>query len=180
MNINESAIGSNQGENSSSCRHLYLRRGTEGIAASCIHCNMHFRLAWTSTKKEIVRPATRNLILAFAGVALLVASQLLGLQLGAFPISSIFLMIAVLFFTRAVLGGFELWARHGFIPGILGPIVRRNWLNPLPPKPYITTLSSVRFPIDLRTYRLFEPGDTLLIEHLRWSRLPVAIYKGGN
>ena len=84
----------------------------------------------------------------------------------------------MLFFTRTLLGGFELYARHGFVPGRLGPIARRHPFNPLPPKPYVTALGRVRFPIDLSTYRMFEEGDTLLIEHLRWSRLPVAIYKG--
>ena len=170
--------GSGQIDSSGNCRHLYLKRGSDAIAASCIHCNMQFKLEWTSVRKDLIRPATRNLALAFTATALLVVSQLFGLQLGAFPISSVFLMIAVLFFTRSVLGGFELWTRHGFVPGRLGPIVRRNRINPLPPKPYVTTLGPVRVPIELATYRLFDPGDTLLIEHLRWSRIPVAIYKG--
>ena len=178
MKMNQRAAG--QIDNTGNCRHLYLRRGHQDIAASCIHCNMQFKLVWTSIRKDLIRPATRSLIFALTATVVLVISQLLGLQLGAFPISSVFLMIAVLFFTRSVLGGFELWTRHGFIPGILGPIVRRNRINPLPPKPYITTLGAVRFPIDLSTYRLFEQGDTLLIEHLRWSRVPVAIYKGST
>ncbi len=162
-----------QTDESGDCRHLYLTRD-----ATCVHCGVQFRLAWASERRALLRPTTRNLVIALASVALLAVSQLLGVQVQGFQVSSIFLMVAVLFFTRSLLGGFELYTRHGFVPGRLGPIVRRSPYNPLPPKPYVTTLGRVRFPIDLATYQQFEPGETLLIEHLRWSRLPVAIYKG--
>lgn len=157
---------------SGECRHLYLTRD-----ATCVHCGIQFRLEWASDRKDLIKPTTRNLIFAVIAVILLAPAQ-------AFPIggtsilASVFLVIAVLFFTRTLLGGFELYVRHGFVPGKLGPIARRHPMNPLPPKPFVTALGRVRFPIDLSTYRLFEEGDTLLIEHLRWSRLPVAIYKG--
>jgi hypothetical protein len=160
-------------DESGECRHLYLTRD-----ATCVHCGMRFRLAWSSEKGELIRPATRNLAFAAVAVILLVVTQLTGLALGSLPVSSLFLMVAVLFFTRTLLGGFELYSRHGFVPGKLGGIVRRGRFNPLPPKPWVTTLGAVRFPIDLGTYQQFQLGDTLLIEHLRWSRLPVAIYQG--
>ncbi len=162
-----------QTDESGECRHLYLTRD-----ATCVHCGVQFRLAWASERRELLRPATRNLVIALASVALLAVTQVFGVAVQGFQVSSIFLMVAVLFFTRSLLGGFELYRRHGFVPGRLGPIVRRSSFNPLPPKPYVTTLGRVRFPIDLETYLQFEPGETLLIEHLRWSRLPVAIYKG--
>lgn len=162
-----------QTDEAGECRHLYLTRD-----ATCVHCGMQFRLAWESMRRDLIRPTTRNFAIAAAGVALLALSQVFGLTVGGFPLSTVFLLVAVLFFTRALLGGFEMYAKHGFVPGRLGPIVRRQRLNPLPPKPYVTSLGRVRFPIDLETYQQFEPGDTLLIEHLRWSRLPVAIYKG--
>ena len=161
-----------QTDESGECRHLYLTRD-----ATCVHCGMQFRLAWASERRDLVRPTTRNLIFAVAGISLFIPAQLFPLQ-GSSLLSSVFLVIAVLFFTRTLLGGFELYVRHGFVPGKLGPIARRHPLNPLPPKGYVTALGRVRFPIDLETYRQFEQGDTLLIEHLRWSRLPVAIYKG--
>ena len=162
-----------QTDASGECRHLYLTRD-----ATCVHCGMRFRLAWQSSRQDLLRPTTRNLVIALGGTALLVASQLFGLVVGGFPLSSVFLVVAVLFFTRSTLGGLELLGRHGFVPGRLGPIYRRGQYNPLPPKRYITNLGPVRFPIDLETYRHFKEGDTLLFEHLRWSRLPVAIYKG--
>ncbi len=157
---------------SGECRHLYLTRD-----ATCVHCGLQFRLAWSSDRKDLIRPTTRNLVFAVIAVALLVPAQAFPIG-GSSLLASVFLVVAVLFFTRTLLGGFELYARHGFVPGKLGPIARRHPLNPMPPKPYVTTLGRVRFPIDLATYRQFQEGDTLLIEHLRWSRLPVAIYKG--
>lgn len=157
---------------SGECRHLYLTGD-----ATCVHCGMQFRLAWASDRRDLVKPTTRNVIIAVIAVGLFVPAQLFPLG-GSSLLANVFLVIGVFFFTRTMLGGFELYARHGFVPGKLGPIARRHPLNPLPPKPYVTALGRVRFPIDLSTYRLFEMGDTLLIEHLRWSRLPVAIYKG--
>lgn len=157
---------------SGDCRHLYLTRD-----ATCVHCGLQFRLAWASERRDLVKPTTRNLIFAIIGVILFVPAQAFPIG-GSSILASVFLVIAVLFFTRTMLGGFALYSRHGFVPGKLGPIAKRHTFNPLPPKPYITTLGAVRFPIDLATYRQFEQGDTLLFEHLRWSRLPVAIYKG--
>ena len=159
-------------DSSGECRHLYLTGD-----ATCVHCGMQFRLAWASERRDLVWPTTRNLIFAFIGLALFVPAQAFPLG-GSSILSSFFLVMTVFFFTRTLLGGFELYTRHGFVPGRLGPIARRHPLNPLPPKGYVTTLGQVRFPIDLDAYRQFEQGDTLLIEHLRWSRLPVAIYKG--
>ena len=157
---------------SGECRHLYLTRD-----ATCVHCGMQFRLAWASERRDLVKPTTRNVMIAVVAVVLMALSLAFPLG-GSSLVANGFLVIAVYFFTRTLLGGFELYARHGFVPGKLGTIVRRHPLNPLPPKPYVTVLGRVRFPIDLAVYRLFEEGDTLLIEHLRWSRVPVAIYKG--
>ena len=163
-----------QTDESGDCRHLYLTR-----EATCVHCGIRFRLAWQSDRSHLVRPTTRNIFIGMGGAVMVAVTTLFGgVVIGGFAISTVFLMISVLFFTRGLLGGFELYAKHGFVPGKLGPIVRRSPFNPLPPKPYATSLGRVRFPIDLATYQLFEPGDTLLIEHLRWSRLPVAIYAG--
>ena len=170
-----------QTDASGECRHLYLTRNARQAeaeaqyAATCVHCGIQFRLAWQSSRPSLLWPMQRNLIIAIVGVVLMVASRLIG---QALP-ESLFLVVAVLFFTRSALGGFELFlGRHGFVPGRLGPVYRRSPYNPFPPKRYITNLGVVRFPIDLETYRRFEEGDTLLFEHLRWSRLPVAIYKG--
>ena len=110
---------------SGECRHLYLTRD-----ATCVHCGLQFRLAWSSERRDLVRPTTRNLIFAVLAALLLVPAQ--AFPIGGSPIlASVFLVLAVLFFTRTLLGGFELYARHGFVPGKLGPIARRHPLNPL-------------------------------------------------
>ena len=89
-----------------------------------------------------------------------------------------FLAVALFFFARALLGSFELFVRHGLVPGKLGPLTRRRRFNVLVPKPCVTTVGTVRFPVDLGTYRAFGPEDTVLVEHLRWSRLSLAVYRG--
>ena len=109
------------------------------------------------------------------GAGLLIAvSQASGQGLMA----TVFLILSLFFFTRTLLGSFELFAKHGFVPGKLGPLMRRGRFNLLVVKPYVTVLGGVRFPIDLETYEMFGPEDTLLVEHLRWSRLIVAVYRG--
>ena len=164
------------------CRHLYLTRGSDAemVAARCVHCGLLFRLAWQSDSADLIAPTKRNVLLAAAGLALFAGTTAFPVLLGGINISSLFLVVAVLFFTRAALGGFELRVRHGFVPGKLGPLYRRARWNPLPPKPFVTSLGPVRFPIDIETHHRFEVGDTLLFEHLRWSRMPVAIYKGAR
>ncbi len=151
------------------CRHLYLTGD-----ATCVHCGMKFRLAWASERKRLLGPALRNLLVGVGFGLLIVGAQ--AMALGA--LGTVFLMGAVLFFTRTLLGGFELYTRHGFIPGELGPVSRRSRLNPMIPKPFVTTIGTVRFPIDGDVHSQFNEGDVLLVEHLRWSRIMVAIYVG--
>ena len=151
------------------CRHLYLTGD-----ATCVHCGMKFELAWSAPRNSITFPTIRNTGIALLCTALLAASQAFGLTILGYA----FLVGTVLFFTRVLLGGLELFGKHGFVPGKLGPLVKRPVFNILLPKRYLTTVGFVRFPVDKDTHAQFNIGDTLLVEHLRWSRLPVAIYKG--
>ena len=153
----------------SECLHLYLTGD-----ATCVHCGMRFHLAWSAERGSLLRPTTRNLMFGVGSAVLMAASQAVGLGL----VQLAFMVVMIFFFTRTALGGSELYFRHGFVPGKLGRLVRRGRFNPLLPKPYVTTVGSTRFPIDLELYERFSPGDTLLVEHLRWSRLPVAVYRG--
>ncbi len=157
-------------DESGQCRHLYLTGD-----ATCAHCGMKFRLEWHSERAGLLRPTVRNLAFGAAAGALLLAAQVM---LGQGVFTALFLVAMVLFFTRTVLGGLEVFARHGFIPGTLGPLLKRARFNPLAPKPYVTHIGRVKFPIDKEAHERFKEGDTLLVEHLRWSRLPVAIYLG--
>ena len=151
------------------CRHLYLTGD-----ATCVHCGMKFDLAWTAERESLVPSSNRNLLIAAGFGVLLGVSYFMGLALPAY----LFLIGTVLFFTRGILGKWEMYQRHGFVPGKLGPLVKRPPVNVLLPKPYLTTVGIVRFPIDKETHDQFREGETLLVEHLRWSRLPVAIYRG--
>lgn len=159
-----------QNDESGECRHLYL---TGEVV--CVHCGIKFALAWASERGGLLRPSIRNLVYAGISGGLMAATQA---TLGGGPLSSLLLVATVLFFTRTFLHGLEIFGRHRFVPGVLGLIFRRSRFNILAVKPYIAMVGMLKVPIDLSTYEHFRPGDTLLIEHLRWSRLPVAIYKG--
>ena len=141
---------------------------------ACVDCGMRFRLAWTSERSALLRPTRRNLAYAVAAGLLIAASQAAGQDV----LAVVFLAVALFFFARTFLGSFELFVKHRFVAGKLGPLVRRGRFNPLVPKPYATTVGAVRFPIDRETYGMFGPEDTLLVEHLRWSRLILAVYRG--
>ncbi len=155
------------------CRHLYMQR-SEGSGATCIHCGMQFNLAWSADRRSITFPTIRNTAIMAVSGGLLAAFALLGVT----PLAYVFLMVMVLFFTRVLLGGMEMFGHHGFVPGRLGPLIKRPFWNVLIPKPYLVDVGRVRFPIDKDAYDHFKVSDTVLVEHLRWSRLPVAIYQG--
>jgi hypothetical protein len=152
------------------CLHLYLTRD-----ATCVHCGMVFKLAWQAERGWLTRPAVRNIVMGSISAAFLLVGTLGSIA----PIlTAVFLVGTVLFFTRALLGGLEMFARHGFVPGVLGALIQRRRYNLLAAKPYSAVVGRVKFPFDATVYGQFQPGDTLLVEHLRWSRLPVAIYRG--
>ncbi len=154
---------------SGQCLHLYLTGD-----ATCAHCGMKFSLAWQSERGALLRPTLKNLILGLSSGVLMVLAQSGGVSI----VGSIFLIGLVLFLTRVVLGGLEMYARHVFVPGPLGPLIKRASYNLIAPKPYMALVGAVKFPMDRETHAQFVEGDTLLVEHLRWSRLPVAIYRG--
>ena len=135
---------------------------------------MRFELAWTAERGALLLPTRHNLVYAAAAGLLIAASQATGLDLLALG----FLAVALFFFTRTFRASLELFAKHRFVPGKLGPLMRRGRFNLLVPKPYVTTVGAVRFPMDPETPKLFGADDTLLVEHLRWSRLVVAVYRG--
>lgn len=139
-----------------------------------MHCGLRFQLAWSSERGPLLLPTRKNLAYALGAGLLIAVSQASGQGLMA----TAFLILSLFFFTRTLLGSFELFAKHGFVPGKLGPLMRRGRFNLLVVKPYVTVVGGVRFPIDLATYEMFGPEDTLLVEHLRWSRLIVAVYRG--
>ncbi len=154
---------------SGQCRHLYLTR-----EATCVHCGMRFRLTWTAPQRWIVFPSARNGAITVMLVLLMAAAGTLGIG-----VATPFLLAgAVAFGLRAGLGGMELFMRHQFTPGVLGRLQARSPINILAPKRHLGWVGAVRFPMDPALHARFAEGDTLLVEYLRWSRLPVAVYRG--
>lgn len=149
--------------------HLYLTRD-----ATCVHCGMKFGLAWQADRAWLTRPLQKNLGIGF-GSFILVAGAYVG-NVGF--VAMAFLFVGIYFLVRALLGTTETFLKHRFTPGRLGMIVPRGRYNITALKPAYAFVGSVKFPVDLDLYSQFSQDETLLVEYLKWSRLPVAIYRG--
>ena len=141
--LSKSRIPDQRLDASGECLHLYLVR--DGV---CVHCGLRFELAWSSERGALLRPTRKNLAYAVGAGFLIAVSQASGQGL----MVTVFLLVSLFFFMRTLLGSFELFAKHGFVPGKLGPLMRRGRFNLLVVKPYVTVVGGVRFPIDLETY----------------------------
>lgn len=151
------------------CMHLYLTRD-----ATCVHCGMKFGLAWAAERDWLTKPLRKNLALGFGSFVVVAAAYLTSVSFVAMA----FLFIGMYFLVRALFGTAETFMKHRFVPGKLGTIVPRGKLNITALKPAYAYVGVVKFPVDLELYSQFQQGETLLIEYLRWSRMPVAIYRG--
>lgn len=151
------------------CMHLYLTRD-----AQCVHCGMQFRLAWTADRNWLTAPLRKNLGFGIASILVTVALYYLGIDY----VSVVALFASIYFMVRAVYGTAEVFMKHKFSPGKLGELVMRPRYNIIAMKPGVAFVGLQRYPMDEQTYRQFTPGDTLLVEYMRWSRMPVAIYRG--
>lgn len=151
------------------CLHLYLTRD-----ATCVHCGMKFGLAWSADRDWLTSPLRRNIM--YGGGAFLVTIALWLLTVPLLPLVALFL--GVYFFVRVFFGTTETFMKHRFVPGKLGVLVPRGQFNIAAMKPAYAWVGRGKFPMDIELYSQFAEGETLLVEHLRWSRLPVAIYRG--
>lgn len=149
--------------------HLYLTRD-----ATCVHCGMKFRLAWTADRSWLTAPLRKNLMIGFAAFVLVAGAYVGAIDLFAMA----FLFVGIYFLIRALFGTTETFMKHRFVPGKLGIIISRGRFNVTALKPAIVYVGVVKFPMDIEVYSQFEPGETLLVEYLKWSHLPVAIYRG--
>ena len=150
------------------CMHLYLAHAT------CVHCGMQFDLAWQAPRNWLTAPLRKNLTLGFAAFILVAAAYAGAVDCFAMA----FLFVGIYFLVRALFGTAEMFTKHRFVPGKLGAIVSRGRFNITAMKPAYVFVGTVKFPMDIDLYSKFREGDTLLIEHLKWSRLPIAIYRG--
>ena len=151
------------------CLHLYLTRD-----ATCVHCSMRFGLAWSAGREWLTKPLRRNIMYGVG--AFLVTLIFWQLATPLIPLISLFL--GVYFFVRVFFGTIETFMKHRFSPGKLGVLVPRGPFNIGAMKPAYAIVGRGKFPMDIELYSQFNEGETLLVEHLRWSRLPVAIYRG--
>jgi hypothetical protein len=135
---------------------------------------MRFGLAWTADRGWLTSPLRRNLMLAIGGFLVAGAGSTINVSLLALGA----LFVGIYFMIRSLLGTLETFMKHGFVPGRLGTLIQRTKYNPTNAKPAYALVGRVKFPFDESVYRNFERGETLLVEHLKWSRLPVAIYRG--
>jgi hypothetical protein len=151
------------------CLHLYLTKD-----ATCVHCGMKFGRVWEAKRAWITHPLRKNLVLGFAAFALVVVGYVSEIPFVAMG----FLFVGIFFLIRALLGTAETFMNHRFSPGKLGAIVPRPWYAVTALKPAFAFVGNVKFPMDMEVYSQFNEGETLLIEYFKWSRLPVAIYRG--
>ena len=151
------------------CMHLYLTRD-----ATCVHCGMQFRLAWTADRDWLTKPLRRNILFGVGAMAATGVLWLLTVPL--LPMVALF--AGVYFFVRVVFGTAETFMKHRFVPGKLGPLIPRAQFNVSAMKPAYAFVGRLKFPMDVELYSQFTEDETLLVEHLRWSRMPIAIYRG--
>jgi hypothetical protein len=151
------------------CLHLYLTRD-----AKCVHCGMQFGLAWSADRDWLTKPLRRNIIFGLG--SFVIFGVLFLLQVTLIPL--VLLFLGVYFFVRVFFGTVETFMKHRFVPGKLGVLIPRGQFNVGAMKPAYAYIGRAKFPMDIELYSQFSEGETLLVEHLRWSRLPIAIYRG--
>lgn len=151
------------------CNHRYL--SPERI---CQTCGMRFEQVWEEAAFAKWQPVVRILLFAFAGV--LLAGYSVGS--GGGLIAALFVAGTVFFFTRAIMALAERYTPRQFRVGHLDQIGQRSPISILSHKPFIAYVAGVRFQLDARAADLLNPGDVLLVEFLRWTRLPMIWYRG--
>ncbi len=141
----------------------------------CHTCGAKFQLFWNDQRSALAVPIRRNL-----GALIVVAA--LAVVMVATDVSSRFLTgalvaFAVFFLTRAIFSTMDMFFSRIFFNGTLGRMVPRQTWNPLSVKEGFAIIGGYKWPMDYATYELMEPGQRILVEHMRWSRLPVALYR---
>jgi hypothetical protein len=93
--------------------------------------------------------------------------------MGAFTVAVVVFLGARL--TYSIMG---LAQAHNLYFGNLGPLRPKSPLTFGKGKDANAVVGIRRFPMDRATYELFRPGEGVIIESLRWTNYPVAIYRG--
>ena len=140
----------------------------------CVLCGVQFVFAWRESTASLFALLLRNM----AGVLVFLA--LFGVTRGpedGGTLEAILLAAAVFFIARALLSGLDLLSPHSFFQGALGELKPRPAYHVLAIKSNMVQIGTLRFPMSPATYERLQPGQTLLVEALRFSRMPVALYR---
>lgn len=140
----------------------------------CLKCGLQFRLKWSANRWGIAAAVRRNIGLALVLAALLlVASRSFGSSFLQAAAAGTF----VFFTSRVTFNLMELFSPHAFFQGPLKDLHRHSPYNILAPFRWFMVVGRAKFPIHASVYGQFQPGDAVLVEFLRWTKVPVAIYK---
>ena len=151
------------------CHHRYI-----SPERKCQTCGMRFERVWSEGPVASWQPLVR--VLLFAGAGLMLAGYSVGS--GGGLLAAFFVALTVFFLTRAIMAFAERFIPRAFRVGRLDHIGPRRVLSLLSHKPLVAHVAGVRFQLDARAAELLRPGDLLLVEFLRWTRLPVILYRG--
>ena len=91
---------------------------------------------------------------------------------------AIFVSIAVFFLVRAIRSVTEKQIPRLFRVGEVGQIRPRGPFSFTATKPMTAQVAGLRFQMDGKLYGTLNEGDVVVVEFLRWSRLPTAWYRG--
>ena len=141
----------------------------------CVRCGLQFHLQWSATRWGIAVAARRNLGLGLIGVAvLLLWARLAG---NNETLQALALGVMVFFLSRVFFNIMELFSPHGFFQGPLKDLHPQGPFSVLAPFRTFMVVGRAKFPVSAAVYRQFTAGETVLVEFLRWSKVPVAVYR---
>jgi hypothetical protein len=152
------------------CPHL--RISSQGV---CHTCGIHFRVFWRAKRSSLFTPLSRNI--GAIGILAAVGVVMVGALIENAIVTGGLVALAVFFMARLVFAALDLFMGHYFYNGTVGLLSLRSPMNILAVKEAWVEIGSIKFPMDQETYRVLNQGQRLLVEYLRWSRLPVALYK---
>ena len=99
-----------------------------------------------------------------------------GNEMGA--IVGVFVAITVFTMTRLIMSLAERAVPRQFRVGIVEQVGNKSQFNILANKPFVGVVSRIKFQMNSEVLSAVEPGDLVLVEFLRWTRLPVVWSRG--
>ena len=151
------------------CTHRYL-----SPQRRCHECGMQFRVVYEEARFGLWRPAFAAVLFGM-GTLLLTALAFVN-DLGIFR--ALLVGLTVFWLVRAMMATADMFVPRQFRVGELGPIGPRGVLSIFAVKPLIAPVAGYRFQFDLRLRERLNEGDVVLVEFMRWTKLPAIWYRG--